>query len=335
MLPAEQPLIDEPAIELLALIYRVRPSTVGELSTQAPESERVPIPERLAALDAAGLIRLAGPPEIPATRLGVDSPYATLAALADTEMRRLHTDMVRLFRTLAPLTSLIRNWHFGEIEPGTEYPLAGTLFRGARARRRYPAHSERGRGRCWILPSAATVRELADDLGSVPADSVPDSPIAASPSIPGNRVLVSAEIPVDAVHREAIERIAASGVEVRVLAELPSWLYLDDTPLLAVPVNWGESEPASVLEIRRQSVVAGMRALFDALWQQADALDGRSSAWETVLELLDQGCTDEVVAAMLDIDVRTVRRRVAAAMAHFGCVSRFALGARWARARPR
>ena len=201
---------------------------------------------------------------------------------------------------MGALPNLIRNWDLGEAQPGQEHPLVASLVHGRELRwptlQRHLAEEAPARP-SWVLPDPALVHELAET---------------------GSRVLVrshGAELP---------------GVEVRALAELPGWFYVDEN-LAALPVTWGEDDPSSILLVRTPPVISALAAVFEALWNRAVPVTIEAHGWEPVVGLLAQGLTDEAIAQSLGLDVRTVRRRVAEAMEELGAVSRFTLGAAWER----
>ncbi|WP_028654988.1 response regulator transcription factor [Nocardioides sp. J54] len=87
--------------------------------------------------------------------------------------------------------------------------------------------------------------------------------------------------------------------------------------------------------ITQPDVVAGVAALFDAVWRNAtDLSDFDAQVAEIrdiapqVLDLLSRGVKDEAAARSLGLGVRTYRRRVAELMSALGAESRFQAGVR-------
>ena len=84
---------------------------------------------------------------------------------------------------------------------------------------------------------------------------------------------------------------------------------------------------------------AAIRSRIDALQAATDGLDARicyavkANPNLAVLRLMAQGLGDASIAEALGMSVRSVRRRVAEAIAESGAGSRFALGVEWARGR--
>lgn len=148
---------------------------------------------------------------------------------------------------------------------------------------------------------------------------------------PGNRARVLAKV-ADATHPAAAERVGqelAAGVEIRLLPQPPSWFWVADEEMVALPLAWGETWPTSVMAVR-SPVVAGLAQwMFDRLWRRAvDVMDDARS-WDPLLRLVWTGVTVETAARMLGISERTGRRRVSDAMEHYGVNNMLALGAAW------
>lgn len=80
-----------------------------------------------------------------------------------------------------------------------------------------------------------------------------------------------------------------------------------------------------------QSAALGAMALsyFESLWQRADPAEGVETAWSPLQTLMRQGVTLDTASRRLGINPRTGRRRVAAAMEHYGVSTLFALGVAW------
>ena len=83
--------------------------------------------------------------------------------------------------------------------------------------------------------------------------------------------------------------------------------------------------------MRTPPVVAAVALVFDELWRAADRWNEATDTWMAILGLMGQGLTDDAIAQRLGLTDRTVRRRIAEAMAELGVTSRFALGVAWQR----
>lgn len=117
--------------------------------------------------------------------------------------------------------------------------------------------------------------------------------------------------------------VITSGAQVRVTRQVPGWLAVGDAVALAL--RWGESTPTGSTETSEPSIVAAFGWIFAHLWQS-----GVSVEQLDVLTLLGLGCEDADAAAVLGTSVRTVQRRIAAAMEVVGARSRFDLAVAWA-----
>ncbi|MGZ0713124.1 hypothetical protein ACWPKO_32790 (plasmid) [Coraliomargarita sp. W4R53] len=121
------------------------------------------------------------------------------------------------------------------------------------------------------------------------------------------------------------QRYAEVGVEFRVLDELPSWFWINGD-MLALPFEWGEDWPTSILAVRNAAIAALGRSLFDELWRRSEVIGVAALPWTPLLQHMRRGITLDSASRALGINPRTGRRRVAAAMAHYGVSTLFALG---------
>jgi hypothetical protein len=130
----------------------------------------------------------------------------------------------------------------------------------------------------------------------------------------------------------AIPELLGIGVEIRVSPAVPSWFYVDDGVVAALPLEWGAGGPVNgMIAIHNPSIIAMLAHYFERLWAAARPLPLGQHGWESVLELLAQGRTDEQIADTLGLGLRTVRRRIAEAMDDLGALGRFELGMAWQR----
>lgn len=130
---------------------------------------------------------------------------------------------------------------------------------------------------------------------------------------------------------------ACEGVELRTAPDVPlSALLIDDTA--AVLPGADGANPGGTTLFTLPSVVAAAAGLFARVWETAAPLHRPHGETETltarereILVLLATGRTDESVAALLGISVRTVRRLVASLMERLDARSRFEAGVKAAR----
>lgn len=189
---------------------------------------------------------------------------------------------------------------------------------------------------------AAEVRPVAPitvypTLDVVRAHIAPDLEAAARPYRASQaehgafrpRAIVDAEAVVAEEDHTAVERLLAGGLEVRIAARVPSWLYADAGVLAALPLVWGEHPPESIVVVREPAISTAIAALMEPVWADAEPYRRHAPEWSDTLRLAALGLTDSAIAAAQGVSHRTVQRRFAEAMAHFGVHSRFALGAAW------
>lgn len=152
-------------------------------------------------------------------------------------------------------------------------------------------------------------------------------------SAPGNRARVIGAI-ADGTHPDAQARVAqelAAGVEVRLMQEPPSWFWVADEAIVAVPLGWGEAWPTTVVAVH-STALAGMASwAFEQLWGQAVAVRREQASWDPLIRLICNGATVEGAARTLGISERTGRRRMADAMSHYRVSNPVALGVAWGR----
>ncbi|RFA07520.1 hypothetical protein B7R21_15125 [Subtercola boreus] len=121
----------------------------------------------------------------------------------------------------------------------------------------------------------------------------------------------------------------AAGVEYRLLDAPSSWFWVDGDHL-AVPFEWGESRPTSVLGIRNAALAGMATQYFEELWQKAEPAEPAGNTWTPLLRLMRTGITLDTASRRVGINPRTGRRRIASAMEHYGVSTLFALGVAWA-----
>ncbi len=131
---------------------------------------------------------------------------------------------------------------------------------------------------------------------------------------------------------QQLPRFAEAGVEVRMHPRPPSWFWLHDDRTAAIPLTWGDAWPTSVVALHSQPVIGVLAELFARLWNEAVPADTTGAEWAALLRLMRTGLTLDAASRTLGITPRTGRRRIAAAMEHYGAETLFGLGAAWAAA---
>jgi len=127
---------------------------------------------------------------------------------------------------------------------------------------------------------------------------------------------------------DVMDRLATAGAGVRI-ADASRWFAVASGEVALVPAQWGRDRDVAALLVREPSIVAALADLFRLRWRSAAPWAGaRSAAADPVIAALCEGRTDGDVADRFGISVRSVRRRVAAALAETGSASRMELGRR-------
>jgi hypothetical protein len=295
---------DAAALQLLATLLRVRPRTLAELRglRNLPDEGLDEILERLAL---AGFVRIEGDVlEVRRPDHVLETQAAALAGLT----------------TLLP--ALSEEWQRGS---AAESRLDVELVHGHeeqwRAWARYAAIAP-PRAPLNLYPTLDVLRDvIAPDVERVLADH--RAGLRA-------RAVVSGSAVVTPEDRTVVEILVRAGMEVRLAPRLDSWVYADPGVLSALPVVWGEHPPTSIMIVRDPSITALVSAYAEQVWRTATPYAVPVPDWGDVLRMLALGMSDGAIATAQGTSVRTVQRRVAEAMAHYGVGSRFELGVAWA-----
>lgn len=131
---------------------------------------------------------------------------------------------------------------------------------------------------------------------------------------------------------EAAKQVDLDGEEVRVLAALPTRLFIADGDIALLPMaSHGPGEADGALLLHRSGLLDLVVATFEKYWSAARPLFGGPEADSPedreLLTLLMLGLTDAAAAAQLGISLRTVQRRVSELIELAGVSTRFQLGA--------
>jgi DNA-binding CsgD family transcriptional regulator len=128
--------------------------------------------------------------------------------------------------------------------------------------------------------------------------------------------------------RRLIQAFGHAGEVQRVTPEPPSdFAIFGESAVMAVS-TWGDATSNYVL-IRDPMLVSAFIALFERLFELSLTLPAGGEEADPDLELLrllGAGLKDEAIARYLGCSLRTVRRRVALLMDHYGADTRFQLG---------
>jgi hypothetical protein len=306
--------VDDDAV--LALLYRSRPARMAE----AVALMHQPTPDAAASIERLverGLIDRRG------ERLSYHHPAQWAARAVGDDLAGLREGLdARLARvegTVAALPALLRQWSVGE----TASDIVPVVTRhGQNAAEDLWFDTARADGGAAQAVFPTVERFLGSDADRRARFT---QAFAAKGS-------VRAILPSSAAQTDALSDLAAhyeaAGVHFRTLDDPPSWFWVDGD-LLALPFEWGEDWPTSVLGLRNASLADIARAYFDELWRRAAPLTAASPGWDPLLRLMRGGRTLDAASRELGINPRTGRRRVAAAMQHYGVSTLFSLGAAW------
>lgn len=302
---------------LLELVYRGRPDTVAELVAISHLDEA----KALAAVDR---LSARGALTVQDGTLGYPPPVSLAAdevARQVGELRRTSAEaLAQIELVMAGLPATLRHWSAGE----STTDLVPVLARHGphAAEDLWYAVAQRDGGSAQaVLPNVARFLQSDADRSSRFVNA-----FGGKESV---RAILPAAALADPELRALAARYAEGGVAFRTMETPPSWFWVDGD-VLALPFEWGEGWPTSVLGLRSAALAELARALFEQLWQRAEPLEAAGAPWTQLLRLMRQGNTLDAASHRLGINPRTGRRRIAAAMAHYGVSTLFALGVAWA-----
>lgn len=302
---------------LLELIYRSRPQTVAEVASTAHTDERETA-EAVARLAQEGAVSVRD------GAIAYATPAVWTADVVESEIRAMRQKAdeaaTRIEALVTDLPALLRHWAVGEAS-GDVVPV-------------FVRHGPRAAEDLWYdiaREQTDTAWAVLPDLGRFlqtdPARASRFAEVFAGKR--SVRALVPRSMADDSRLVAIAERYAAVGVEFRLLDDLPSWFWIDGD-VLALPIEWGEGWPSSVVGVRSASLAGLGRSLYRELWHRAEPIGGVEQPWTPLLALMKQGVTLDAASRRLGINPRTGRRRIAAAMDRYGVSTLFALGVAWA-----
>lgn len=315
----ESPLLDDESMTILQTGYLLRPPTRAALRA-ALTTEPAHFDATVDALLAAGFLTV-GPDDT----LAYESPYATFIALGRLRAMRMHEETLRTTALMQALPQLIRAWDLSEVGEGEEHPLSVNII-----------HAKPSSWEEWFRHSEAeqpTRPSVVFTDPEVAAVSLRSGHLEVLQGKLSDAVNVRVLLPVGVDWSDEIlglvRRAKAAGIEFRTSRRTTSWLYVDEPSLVGLPIMWGAGTPTSALAIRTPPVVAAVAMLFEELWARGAPFRDDAEGWVQILGMLGQGMTDDAIARVLGLTTRTVRRRIAEAMAELGATSRFTLGTAW------
>lgn len=182
----------------------------------------------------------------------------------------------------------------------------------------------------WITESGGELMFLRPDQWRLPSEPV----VAAAFKIALDQGRRARSIyPVQALQqaRSVLTDRVAAGEEIRFLPEVPSRMAIVGESRALVPQHPGTGNQRAVV-LRDEGLTSTLTLYFEELWDRAVALpvdqgqDGRQDGRRLLLQELAAGARDEHIARVLNIGLRTVRRRIAEMMLELGVETRFQAG---------
>lgn len=297
-----------------------------EASGALPEHLLDRLDVALTNLVEAGLVVMDGdrPEPVPAEVATAGLATELLASRAEAD-RRTDALLGALFERLP---RLVRDQELGRSDEGWlrlhaahgPYAPRDVTMQTAAGRRPVPT--------CAVLPDVTKLQ--------LPPPEFQEPFMAALAQKDGpDRILVTTEGARLPAAQEALAVYAEAGVLFRMRSSLPSWFGVEEDDVVALPLDWGQAWPTSVVAMQHSGVAGVARAFFESLWLTAEPLHTTDRSWGPLLRLMAQGATLEAASRALGVTDRTGRRRVAAAMEHYGTSTLFELGTAFGRELPR
>ena len=300
---------------LLAVAYRGRPATIPELATLS----HTPVEQVRVAVQR---LRAAGQLEGRGEQLAYPDPAAWAATAVAARATALREDANELLqqieRTVADLPQLFAAWSVGQTASD---PMPVLTRHGLRAAE--DLWYEIGRHDAGVLD--AVLPDISRFLTSAPERIARATRMMRGKDAVRLIIPSSAAATGDDATEQLLVAFAAAGIEYRFLEDPPSWFWVDGDQL-AVPYEWGEGRPTSVMSVRNAALAGLASACFGLLWRAATTPASAARSWTPLLSLMRKGNTLEMASRRLGVNPRTGRRRVAQAMEHYGVSTLFALG---------
>lgn len=302
---------------LLALAYRGRPATITELASLSHQ----PVEE---VRDAVARLRDRGQVGGEDGDLVYTNPAdwaAEAVAAQATQLRHSARDLLGdMERIVAALPEMIGHWAVGQ----TSHDPIPVVTR----------HGLRAAEDVWFefgQRDAGTLEAVLPDISRF-LTSPEERVIRFSHAFRSKdavRVILSTASVEDAAVQPLLAAFTEAGMEYRFMDDPPSWFWVDGAQL-AVPYEWGEGRPTSVVSVRNAALSGMVSAYFASLWQRAAPSIPAADPWTPLLSLMRKGMTLDTASRTIGVNPRTGRRRIAQAMSHYGVSTLFALGTAWA-----
>ncbi|MFJ9810765.1 hypothetical protein ACIRTB_21310 [Streptomyces sp. NPDC101158] len=316
-------------------VYRLmleHPSWGVDRLAEALDADRPAVSAALDKLADLALLRSGAGAGSPMHALRLVPPRAGLGALLERRQAELARTQMEIEASRATVADLVADY----TALGRDREGGAERFTGADAVHRLHADlTAQARGEVLALvPTAAAAS--GDDPWEIDVSLHLDL-LARGGRV---RILHLDSTGGTAERRRAVRRLTQAGAEIRTLPSLPLQLRIFDGSGAVLPLD--PHRPAhGVVVLREPGVLAGLRALFTHLWDEATPLAGRDSGTRepgsyspqerVLLQFLAEGLTDEAAARRLGISLRSERRMISSLSDRFGAHSRFQLGLQAAR----
>ena len=296
--------------------------TAGTPQTPATLAEELGAPPEQVRRSVRRLVELGLALREGASVLPTD-PRAALTGL----VRERQTELDRLSRTIDELAA---SFHDRAARAGTAPPMEVVVGRSAIAARFHDLMAGAG---TEIL--AFDTPPYASDYADTEAET---STLARGVEV---RAVYATEVLDHPERTNRVRALVQLGEQARVSPSVPTKLVVADRREAILPLSTpGTADAASRCAVVHASgLCEALIALFQAVWTQAvplfaplaDANPELLAEDHAILQCLNAGMKDDVIARQLGISERTVRRRVADLAARLGAASRFQIGAQAAR----
>jgi hypothetical protein len=302
---------------LLALAHRGRPATIAELATLS----HIPIAEVTESVQRLRDRGQLGGHDGDITYPNPAEWAAETVAAHAAELRHSASDLLgEMERIVAGLPRMLDHWSIGQTSAD---PMPVVTRHGPRASE--DTWFDLGRRDVGVLD--AVLPDITRFLSSPPERVMRFS--EAFRSKDAVRVILATSSVDDPGVDQLLVAFTAAGMEYRFMDDPPSWFWVDGDQL-AVPFEWGEPRPTSVVSVRNAALAGMISAYFESLWQSAAPSAPTAHSWTPLLTLMRKGMTLDTASRVVGVNPRTGRRRIAQAMSHYGVSTLFALGVAWA-----
>ncbi|WP_171069253.1 helix-turn-helix transcriptional regulator [Actinomadura geliboluensis] len=177
----------------------------------------------------------------------------------------------------------------------------------------------------WLTLASHAPTEPMEEIGDI--DAAPSAVERGARC----RAIYDADSLQEATMRTKLERIAETGIQVRILPRIRMSMGLADEAIALLPLTAAES--AGALLVQSSVIVDALGEYFELLWERAIPFGGTGRNSKglpeiqvKILRLLVQGLPDEAIAERVDVSLTTVRRHIRSLRETLRVQTRFQLG---------